>query len=154
MNSRFWGTNSAPISIFIIYWNIYGSQPRGAAPLTIGRSAQCHPLVVGGAALCGGVSAAPRGQNEALEMHLAPFWDQISVLVFKRDVPFNGGTLLEFDYLVYFWSNIIECLDTLSLKDSLSWAWGFSMTFKLFGMNWKLKVDLWIFAQVWVLYIH
>ena len=81
--------------------------------------------MVRGAALRGGVCAAPCGQNEVLEMHLAPLLDQLSVLeknIFLRDVPFNGGIILEFDYLVYFRSNIIDCLDTLSLKDSLSWA--------------------------------
>ena len=54
--------------------------PQEAAPLTIGRSAQCHPLVVGGAALRGGVCAAPRSQKKVLEMHLAPFLDHFSVL--------------------------------------------------------------------------
>ena len=81
--------------------------------------------MVRGAALRGGVCAAPCDQNEVLEMHLAPLLDQLSVLeknIFLRDVPFNGGIILEFDYLVYFRSNIIDCLDTLSLKDSLSWA--------------------------------
>ena len=78
------------------YWylgkNIEEPQQRGAAHLTTSgvnpHQKKRHPsqLVAqynvtsswcGGAALCGGVCAALRGQNEVLEMHLAPFLDTI-----------------------------------------------------------------------------
>ena len=81
--------------------------------------------MVGGAALRGGVCAAPRGQDEVLEMHLAPFLDYLSV--FEKTIFSGRFLLMEAFYWsliisVYFRSNIIECLDTLSLKDSLSKA--------------------------------